>query len=106
MPAAATPRLPAARRQLAKEPPPELRLAAIDVGSNSIHMIIAQIDGSGGVTTLWRLKEMVGLGRISFPGRRLSADAADRAIATLARFQQVALQRGCERVIAVATSAV
>jgi exopolyphosphatase / guanosine-5'-triphosphate,3'-diphosphate pyrophosphatase len=103
----ATSRPPAPRRQLAKEPPPaELRLAAIDVGSNSIHMIIAQIDGSGGVTTLWRLKEMVGLGRISFPGRRLSADAADRAIATLARFQQVALQRGCERVIAVATSAV
>jgi exopolyphosphatase/guanosine-5'-triphosphate,3'-diphosphate pyrophosphatase len=87
-------------------PPPEVRLAAIDVGSNSIHMIIAQVDAGGGVTTLWRMKEMVGLGRISFPGKRLSADAMDRAIATLARFQQAALQRGCEQVVAVATSAV
>src|SRR5947209_17813283 len=83
-----------------------LRIAAIDVGSNSIHMIVAQIDANGGVTTLWRLKEMVGLGRISFPARRLSADAMDRAIVTLRRFQQVAQQRQCEKVIAVATSAV
>ncbi len=86
--------------------PADVRLAAIDVGSNSIHMIVAQIDAAGGVTTLWRLKEMVGLGRISFPSRRLSADAMDRAVATLGRFQQVAKQRGCEKICAVATSAV
>ncbi len=46
-----------------------LRLAAIDVGSNSIHMIVAQADADGGITTLWRLKEPVGLGRLSFPSR-------------------------------------
>jgi exopolyphosphatase/guanosine-5'-triphosphate,3'-diphosphate pyrophosphatase len=69
-------------------------------------MIVAQIDSGGGITTLWRLKEMVGLGRISFPARRLSADAMDRAVATLGRFQQVAKQRGCEKICAVATSAV
>lgn len=86
--------------------PADIRLAAIDVGSNSIHMIVAQIDAAGGVTTLWRLKEMVGLGRISFPAKRLSADAMDRAVATLGRFQQVARQRGCEKICAVATSAV
>jgi exopolyphosphatase/guanosine-5'-triphosphate,3'-diphosphate pyrophosphatase len=95
-----------ARRPEVSSIPPEVRLAAIDVGSNSIHMIIAQIEAGGGVTTLWRLKEMVGLGRISFPGKRLSVDAMDRAAATLARFQQVALGRGCEKVVAVATSAV
>src|ERR1700748_27176 len=66
----------------------ELRIAAIDVGSNSIHMVIAQADPDGGVTTLWRMKEMVGLGRISFPSRRLTRDAMDRAVATLGRFQQ------------------
>jgi exopolyphosphatase/guanosine-5'-triphosphate,3'-diphosphate pyrophosphatase len=86
--------------------PADVRLAAIDVGSNSIHMIVAQIDAAGGVTTLWRLKEMVGMGRISFPARRLSADAMDRALVTLRRFQQVAQQRQCEKIIAVATSAV
>jgi exopolyphosphatase / guanosine-5'-triphosphate,3'-diphosphate pyrophosphatase len=83
-----------------------LRIAAIDVGSNSVHMIVAQIDPDGGVTTLWRMKEMVGLGRISFPSKRLSAEAMDRAVDTLFRFNQAAMQRGAERVVIVATSAV
>ena len=85
---------------------PELRIAAIDVGSNSLHMVIAQADPDGGVTTLWRMKEMVGLGRMSFPSRRLSRESMDRATASLARFQQVARIRGCEKILAVATSAV
>src|SRR3954469_1893944 len=83
-----------------------LRLAAIDVGSNSIHMIIAQADTDGAITTLWRMKEMVGLGRMSFPSRRLSNESMDRAITALARFQQAAQQRQCEKILAVATSAV
>ena len=85
---------------------PELRLAAIDVGSNSLHMVIAQADPDGAVTTLWRMKEMVGLGRMSFPSHRLSKEAMDRAAAALAHFQQVARIRGCEKILAVATSAV
>jgi exopolyphosphatase/guanosine-5'-triphosphate,3'-diphosphate pyrophosphatase len=85
---------------------PEFRIAAIDVGSNSLHMVVAQADPDGSVTTLWRMKEMVGLGRISFPSRRLSADAMERALATLRRFGQAARARGCEKVLAVATSAV
>jgi exopolyphosphatase/guanosine-5'-triphosphate,3'-diphosphate pyrophosphatase len=83
-----------------------LRLAAIDVGSNSVHMVIAQADPDGAITTLWRMKEMVGLGRMSFPSRRLSRDGMNRAINALKRFQQAAQQRQCEKIIAVATSAV
>src|SRR5262245_56259538 len=83
-----------------------LRLAAIDVGSNSIHMIIAQADSDGAVTTLWRMKEHVGLGRMSFPSHKLSNDAMDAAITTLARFKQIAQQRQAEKIITVATSAV
>jgi exopolyphosphatase/pppGpp-phosphohydrolase len=41
-----------------------VRLAAVDVGSNSIHMIIAQVDARAG-DVLWRAREMVGLGRSS-----------------------------------------
>src|SRR5271167_3968009 len=83
--------------------PNSLRLAAIDVGSNSIHMIVAQADSDGGITTLWRLKEPVGLGRMSFPSRRLSRDAIDRAINVLGRFQQAAKLRQAEKIVAVAT---
>ena len=85
---------------------PDFRIAAIDVGSNSLHMVVAQVDADGAVTTLWRMKEMVGLGRIGFPSRRLSHEAVDRAVATLRRFQQAATARQCEKILAVATSAV
>jgi exopolyphosphatase/guanosine-5'-triphosphate,3'-diphosphate pyrophosphatase len=90
----------------AVEQPSELRIAAIDVGSNSLHMIIAQIEADGGVTELWRMKEMVGLGRLSFPSHRLSREAMNRAIGALGRFQEAARSRGCEKILAVATSAV
>ena len=98
--------MPARRSRLFRKAPAEFRIAAIDVGSNSIHMVIAQTDADGGMTTLWRLKEMVGLGRISFPSRRLTYEAMDRAVETLRRFQEEAVRRQCERVVAVATSAV
>ena len=105
------------RKRLSKRPrrrlavsrahaPSDLRIAAIDIGSNSIHMIVAQLDAAGGITTLWRIKEMVGLGRISFPSRRLSADAVGRAILTLRHFQKFAQQKEAAKIVAVATSAV
>jgi exopolyphosphatase/guanosine-5'-triphosphate,3'-diphosphate pyrophosphatase len=83
-----------------------LRLASIDVGSNSIHMVVAQADADGGITTLWRMKEPVGLGRLSFPAHRLSAESMDRAISVLERFAESARQRQAEKIVAVATSAV
>ena len=84
----------------------DTRVAAIDVGSNSLHMIIAQVDADGAATILWRMKEMVGLGRNSFPSQHLSDEAMDRAIVALRRFRDSATRRGCEKVVAVATSAV
>jgi exopolyphosphatase / guanosine-5'-triphosphate,3'-diphosphate pyrophosphatase len=97
----------ASRRRKTDQPAEgSLRLAAIDVGTNSVHMIVAQADNDGGVTTLWRMKEMVGLGRISFPSRKLTAEAIQRAVTTLDRFRQAAQQRGAEKIIAIATSAV
>src|SRR6478752_7900397 len=78
---------------------PDFRVAAIDIGSNSLHMVVAQVDADGSITTLWRMKEMVGLGRISFPSRRLSREAMDRAVTTLRRFQQAARSRKCEKIV-------
>ncbi len=96
--------------QTPSPPPPvgrdSLRLAAIDVGSNSIHMVIAQADADGGMTALWRMKEMVGLGRISFPSKNLSDEAIERAVGALSRFALAARQRQCEKIITVATSAI
>ena len=83
-----------------------MRMAAIDVGSNSIHMIVAEADVHGGITTLWRMKEMVGLGRSSFSSNVIPREAMDRAQAVMARFYQAAQQRQSEKIFAVATSAI
>lgn len=83
-----------------------MRIGAIDIGTNSIHMVIAEAAVHGGITTLWRMKEMIGLGRQSFPGKTIPREAIDQSVATMMRFVQAAQQRQCERVIAVATSAV
>lgn len=112
IPRVASRRVRAARRTPATVPDPcragadEMRLAAIDVGSNSIHAVVAQVDAGGGLSVLWRAKEMVGLGRSSFPSHRLSRVAMDRALITLRRYVSEARRWQCERLVAIATSAV
>jgi exopolyphosphatase/guanosine-5'-triphosphate,3'-diphosphate pyrophosphatase len=82
-----------------------MRIAAIDVGSNSIHMVIAQVESDGRFHVLDRAKEMVRLGRGLHNGR-LSADAMNAALRTLSAFRTLGERMGVERFKAVATSAV
>ena len=49
-----------------------MRLGAIDVGSNSVHMIIADVSREGHLEVVDRVKEMVRLGRRSFTTGRLT----------------------------------
>lgn len=101
-----TRRTPATVPDPYRAPADEMRLAAIDVGSNSIHAVVAQVDAGGGLSVLWRAKEMVGLGRSSFPSHRLSRVAMDRALITLRRYVSEARRWQCEQLVAIATSAI
>ena len=83
-----------------------MRLAAIDVGSNSVHMVVADVSPDGRIQVVDRVKEMVRLGRRSFTTGRLTAEAMDLAAHTLATFGRLARARHVERTRAVATSAV
>ena len=83
-----------------------MRIAAIDVGSNSIHMVIAQVEADGRFTVLDSAKEMVRLGRHTLTTGHLSADAMDAGVRTLAAFRTLAERQGVARFSAVATSAV
>jgi exopolyphosphatase / guanosine-5'-triphosphate,3'-diphosphate pyrophosphatase len=56
MPVTAPPNTRTRRRRVPSLHPDELRVAAIDVGSNSIHMVVAQVDSSGGISVLWRVR--------------------------------------------------
>ncbi len=91
------------------EAPRPGRLAAIDIGSNSLHMIIVEADPAGGYRVLDREREMVGLGRtlqMDEERARLPAEAVEAALETLRRFLVLASLRGAAEAVAVATSAV
>jgi exopolyphosphatase/guanosine-5'-triphosphate,3'-diphosphate pyrophosphatase len=79
-------------------------LAAIDIGTNSVHMVVARVTGSGRFEVLTREKEMVRLGGGADP-HLLGADAIDRGIASLVRCKRIADMAGAE-IRAVATAAV
>lgn len=83
-----------------------MRIAAIDLGSNSLHMVLADTDQTGGFRVIGREKEMVRLGSRSLARGRLSAAAMRRAIDVLRKYRKVAESEGADKVLAVATSAV
>ena len=85
--------------------PSPTRLAAIDIGTNSFHLIVAEARPNGKFTVLGREKEVIRLGEGSSDMKRLGAAAMDRGMEALRRFSLIAEQHDA-RVRAVATSAV
>jgi exopolyphosphatase/guanosine-5'-triphosphate,3'-diphosphate pyrophosphatase len=81
-------------------------IAALDIGSNSIHLVVAETDREKPFRVLASAKEMVRLGRSAARDRRLSADAMERALTTLKKFRQKAEGYGASEILAAATSAV
>jgi exopolyphosphatase/guanosine-5'-triphosphate,3'-diphosphate pyrophosphatase len=83
-----------------------MRIAAIDLGSNSIHLLIVEVAPSGGFKVIDREKEMVRLGSGTLSRGRLSADAMRRGLEALRGYKRLAQNHGVEKIIAVATSAI
>jgi exopolyphosphatase/guanosine-5'-triphosphate,3'-diphosphate pyrophosphatase len=88
-------------------PAPERRIAAIDIGTNSIHMIVAELRrNGGGYRVVDKEKEMVQLGLSSLGGAPMSEEAIERGVAAIRRMAEVARGWQAEEIVAVATSAV
>jgi exopolyphosphatase/guanosine-5'-triphosphate,3'-diphosphate pyrophosphatase len=81
-------------------------IAALDIGSNSIHLVVVETDHEKPFRVVASAKEAVRLGRSAARDERLSAEAMGRAINCLKRFRRVAESHGAKELIAVATSAV
>ncbi len=81
-------------------------LAAIDIGTNSIHLIVAEVyPESGRFKTLERQREFVRLGSGSTDMKYLSGSAVERGIHALKRFKMIADSYRAP-IRAIATSAV
>ncbi|MBH0192872.1 MAG: exopolyphosphatase, partial [Nitrospira sp.] len=82
------------------------KLAVIDIGTNSIHLVLAEILPDASYKILDRFKDMTRLGDGAFATRRLSDAAIARALNTLKTLVTLARNKGFDRIVATATSAV
>src|SRR5437868_12647685 len=80
-------------------------IAAIDVGSNAIRLIIASTNADGGHQTVYSVREPVRLGQDVFTKGTISAHTIDRTVQTFIDFKQKINEHGATFVKAVGTSA-
>lgn len=83
-----------------------MQIAAIDIGTNSVHMIVVRVRPDLSFEVIDREKEMVRLGAGGLEGGELSESAMASALLTLAKFRRLAESHGVDEIIAGATSAV
>jgi exopolyphosphatase / guanosine-5'-triphosphate,3'-diphosphate pyrophosphatase len=83
-----------------------MRVATVDIGTNSTRLLIADVDPSGAVTDLVRHSRVTRLGEHVDAGGDLSEEAIERTVAVLADYRRLIDEHRCEANLAVLTSAV
>jgi exopolyphosphatase/guanosine-5'-triphosphate,3'-diphosphate pyrophosphatase len=83
-----------------------MRIAAIDIGTNSLHMMVCRVRPDLSFEVIDREKDMVRLGSGGLDGRRLTDGSMAAAVLTLSKFTRIAASQGVDEIIAAATSAV
>lgn len=82
------------------------KLAIVDIGTNSIHMVLAEIEPDGSYKILDRFKDMTRLGDGTFQQKRLSQAAMTRGLDVLGNLTTLARNKGFSKIMMTATSAV
>ena len=82
-----------------------MRLAAIDIGTNSVHMIVVRVRPDFSFEIVDREKEMVRLGAGGLDGKKLTPEGMTAALQALSKFARLAESHQVDEILAVATSA-
>jgi exopolyphosphatase / guanosine-5'-triphosphate,3'-diphosphate pyrophosphatase len=82
-----------------------IKLAALDVGTNTVLMLVAERHSAGGVHTLADLARITRLGRGVDANGSLDRDAVARTLDTIAEFAATARALGAEKIVGAATAA-
>src|SRR5688500_16624395 len=90
----------------ASAPAGDVRIAAIDIGSNSVRQIVADVSPTGQIRVIDEMKAMPRLGEGIERTGVLSQTAMDAAIIAVSRMATLARQLGARQIEVVATSAV
>ncbi len=83
-----------------------MRVAAMDLGSNSFHLLVADVHPDGHIDPLVQEKEMLRLGDVVSRHGAIPLTAADQAVATVRRFRLLAEAAGATEILAKATAAI
>lgn len=80
-------------------------VAFLDIGTNSVRLLLARLGAEQSYAVITQQKEVVRLGEGAFPDRRLQPEAIRRAVEVCGRFAEMARNYQASEIIAVATSA-
>lgn len=83
-----------------------VRIAAIDVGSNSVRQIVADVSPDGSISVVDEMKAAPRLGAGLEASGRLDEDAMSRAVDALSQMSTLAKKLEADQIVTVATSAV
>ena len=83
-----------------------MKFAAIDIGSNSIKLVVVDAAASDSFAVLAREREVVRLGHETLLKGHLDRGAILRATECIRRFRSIAEARGAQTIVATATAAV
>jgi exopolyphosphatase / guanosine-5'-triphosphate,3'-diphosphate pyrophosphatase len=83
-----------------------VKIASIDIGSNSIKLAVVDAAASDSFAVLCREKEVVRLAHKTLSKGHLAQEAIERATSCIKRFKGLAEARGVETIVAVATASV
>jgi exopolyphosphatase/guanosine-5'-triphosphate,3'-diphosphate pyrophosphatase len=82
-----------------------MRIASIDIGTNTILLLIAEIDTDGSITTLHDEQVIARLGKGVDANRNISRDTFSRAGSFLSAYKYTCDQYSVDTIVAVGTSA-
>ena len=82
-----------------------MRIAAIDIGTNSVHMIVVRVRTDLSFEVVDREKVMVRLGAGGLDGKALTTEAMNAALQALSKFKRLAESHRVDEILAAATSA-
>lgn len=83
-----------------------MKLAAIDIGSNSIKLAVVDAVDSNSFAVITREKDVVRLGHETLRKHRLSPEAIERAVGCIQRYKTIAETHHADEIVAVATASV
>lgn len=83
-----------------------MRLGVLDVGSNTVHLLVVDAHRGGHPTPMSSTKEPLRLAESIDDSGKLTRRGAEKLVSTVGEFSKIAKSSGCEDVMAFATSAV